>query len=239
MSRRSQHSQELQERYKSLQLDWQSFKQSNPRTSTQRTLETKPTTPSIVDLMMDSSPRDLVSSLQGKPSPSEDWKVRTNDLAVEEGKYSPSEGWKVRTNDLAVEEFINSNGKFKGRRLFEEFEDVASEMDARKEEICSACSSVLIQNGERNSWSCSFAGEEVGNHVLSAHNSGRSYMDGVEGREPSDGLECKKMVLSQRNGDRWMVRAGWLAFVLVVFALAIISWRSIDTEDDTQVLVPT
>lgn len=146
----------------------------------------------------------------------------------------------MRTNDLAVEEFINSNGKFKGRRLFEEFEDVASETGVQREEICSACSSVLIQNGEKNSWSCSFAGEEVGNHVLSTvHKSGRSYMGGgLESREASDGIEWKKMVLTdRRNGDRWMVRAGWLAFVLVVIALAIISWRSIDTEDD--VLVPT
>nr|POE58362.1 hypothetical protein CFP56_08898 [Quercus suber] len=72
---------------------------------------------------LDSSPRSLMSSLQQRPSPPEGaWKVRTNDLVMEE----------IRRERKAVIE----SGRLKGRRLFEADESETEMSFGWKEKIC-------------------------------------------------------------------------------------------------------
>ncbi|GLU18560.1 hypothetical protein SLE2022_348530 [Rubroshorea leprosula] len=105
--------QKLHRLFKSSEQEWDSIKRSRPRTLRGSSADSC----SIFEALqlLDDSPKSLMSSLQ-------------------KGRRShPSEGltrWKVRNNDLAALEILRErraaveSGNLKGRRLFEEVEDV-------------------------------------------------------------------------------------------------------------------
>ncbi|CAN6718231.1 unnamed protein product [Malus baccata var. baccata] len=99
----------LQKQFMSLQQDWDSYKNSNPKTKRRYSTNYSSGFSMAKNLnqLLDSSPRHLMCSLQHRVSPSEggEWKVRSNDLAVEEIR---------RERRAAIE-----SGRLKGRRLFE------------------------------------------------------------------------------------------------------------------------
>lgn len=97
----------LQKQFMNLQQDWDSYKQSNPRAKRRHSTNSSSfTMVKNLDQLIDTSPRHLMSSLQHGLSPSQgEWRVRTNDLVVEEIR---------RERRAAIE-----SGKLKGRRLFE------------------------------------------------------------------------------------------------------------------------
>ncbi|KAL6177654.1 hypothetical protein ACLB2K_049179 [Fragaria x ananassa] len=98
----------LQEQFMNLQQEWESYKQSNPKTKRRSCSSSSSTLAKTVDQLLDNSPRHLMSSLQHimPPSKGDSWNVRTNDLAVEE----------IKRDRRAVIE----SGKLRGRRLFED-----------------------------------------------------------------------------------------------------------------------
>lgn len=106
---------QLQHKFINLQKDWDSFKMSCPKTISR--LSTNYSNSNIVKTSLqyleDNSPREIMSSLQRRSS-----------------KYPPEGIWKVRTNELAVEEIIRErrealeSGKLKGRRLFVETDEM-------------------------------------------------------------------------------------------------------------------
>lgn len=99
--------------FKSLEQEWDSIKRSRPRTLRGSSADSCSIFKALQ--LLDDSPKSLMSSLQ-------------------KGRRShPSEGltkWKVRNNDLAALEILRErraaveSGNSKGRRLFEEVEDV-------------------------------------------------------------------------------------------------------------------
>ncbi|KAJ8634186.1 hypothetical protein MRB53_027522 [Persea americana] len=229
----SQEQEDLQKQYKHLRHDWSSFKKSNPRHSSRRRRGAPKPAEEILDLTY-TSPRKLISSLQEGLSPSDGWKVRTNDLAIEEI---------IKERHAAIE-----NGKLKGRRLFDAMESGGEFGLHGKEEICSACSSILIQRSEVQSlFSCTSYDDEDGN--------------GCGNCDSDCSCSCSSSVCVERikkeltsvekkggvDGDdgceergRGMVPMAWLVLVLLLVVLnLILSWRSLDGEEDDWMIVPT
>ncbi|OMP08367.1 hypothetical protein COLO4_06540 [Corchorus olitorius] len=108
------HQQKLHQIFEALEQEWDFIKQRPERSSSRSSKMIKNLR------LLNTSPRQLMSSLQDRSS-------------------SPTEGsvgWKMRTNDLAVEEILTERraaietGKLKGRRLFveEEEEGAAAEV---------------------------------------------------------------------------------------------------------------
>ncbi|GKV42166.1 hypothetical protein SLEP1_g49603 [Rubroshorea leprosula] len=105
--------QKLHRLFKSSEQEWDSIKRSRPRTLRGSSADSCSIFKALQ--LLDDSPKSLMSSLQ-------------------KGRRShPSEGltkWKVRNNDLAALEILRErraaveSGNLKGRRLFEEVEDV-------------------------------------------------------------------------------------------------------------------
>ncbi|KAM1025567.1 hypothetical protein ACFX14_038602 [Malus domestica] len=143
----------LQKQFMSLQQDWDSYKNSKPKTKRRHSTNysSKFSMVKNLDQLLDSSPRHLMCSLQHhRVSPSEggEWKVTSNDWAVEEIR---------RERRAAIE-----SGRLKGRRLFEA-EDCEREMGfGGKEEgtWCGGWSNGLAQESEVRS--VSFDGSSDG-----------------------------------------------------------------------------
>lgn len=113
----------LQEQFMNLQQDWESYKQTNPKTK-RRSYSTNSsssnTMSKTLDQLLDNSPRHLMSSLQQRMYPSEGDNWNVNDLAVEEIR---------RDRRAAIE-----SGKLKGRRLFAEAEHEETDIGFGEEE---------------------------------------------------------------------------------------------------------
>lgn len=125
LAKENQNVEKLHQQFMNLQQDWDSFKQSNPKTKRRYSYSssTNHSNSMVRNLqLLDTSPRNLMSSLQSSA-------------------ISPLEGaWKVRTNDLAVQEIIRErreaikSGKLKGRRLFQGFDNENVEMGFEPEQ---------------------------------------------------------------------------------------------------------
>lgn len=136
----------LYQQFINLQKDWDSFKQSNYKSLNFSQISAKSDSSSTsLDIfkLLGNSPRSLMSSLQDSKSP----------LELE------GFNWKVKKNDLAVEEILRDrrtalvSGKLKGRRLFEENDERSC---ISEEEICSDCLGLLKQMDRNDSLiSCS------------------------------------------------------------------------------------
>ncbi|KAJ4838172.1 hypothetical protein Tsubulata_029910 [Turnera subulata] len=129
-----QEQDKLHQQYTHLEKEWDSIKQTRPRTR-RRSTSSNPRTILRAIQLLESSPRTLMSVLQHGKSPPEgsggEWKVRTNDMAVAE----------ILTDRRAA---IRS-GKLKGRQLFTSPGEKSRSGDMGREEI--PCSGAL------NGWS--------------------------------------------------------------------------------------
>lgn len=241
----------LQQKFKALQQDWDSYKQSNPRTLRRYSTDSKAMAKALQ--LLDCSPRNLMSSLQ---------------------RLSPSEGgWKIRTNDLAKEEIqrermeIIESGGLKGRRrLFEAPEGETEMAFGGREKIFNGWNG-LVQESEVRSVLSFYNSEDdrenesggsndlrvCNNFQFSSSSSSLSSLSGerVEG-EVSAYKEEKKVVASVEtrrvayggsgNGRSWMVIVmGWLAIASIVYAICIVQMRSLGGYGDKRemLLVPT
>nr|DAD34204.1 TPA_asm: hypothetical protein HUJ06_004844 [Nelumbo nucifera] len=247
MRRSQEEKDELHRQLENIEKEWDFYKRSNPRRLYRRSGSAQvKSTADILQFLDNTSP---VSSLHRRLPSEGGWKVRNNVLAVEEI---------LRDRRTAIE-----NGKLKGRSLFDALED-ASKMDGREEEeICSASSSVLIETSEVRSLRSSSDDdgeeeeEDKDDNVVDDHQSISGYgnrstcpsmervgreklaigMEQAEIEQMGVGVGEKKVIGG--DGERLMVVLGWLAVVLMVFALAIISLTSFDGYEDEGVHVPT
>ncbi|KAK9278110.1 hypothetical protein L1049_027929 [Liquidambar formosana] len=242
---KEKETEKLQKKFKHLLQDWDSIKQSNPR----RTLRRCSTdTYSIVNKLnlLENSPRNLMSSLQHRRSPSDgEWQVWNNDLAGEETR---------RERRAAIE-----SGKVKGRRLFEvSLEGETAVGFGGREEMCIGWSELGQESEVRSVFSYA-SDDESGNggnkeeaystvccHCCSCSSSSLVFGENVEREKVV--VEAEKVVACGEekrgvggNGKRGMLLMAWLAIVLVVFAIGIISVRSFDGYGDENevILVPT
>lgn len=177
--------------------------------------------------------------------------MSTNPLAVEEV---------IRERRAAID-----SARLKGRRLFDAF-DGGSELGFQ--EKCSASSPIMIHGSEvRSSLCCNLAGEDDGVEAEVCDEVGSVCEEDVEkemvvvvgveekGEVAGDGgCVCEDNVgkenmpsVEEKGGFAvgivrrlwWMVRAAWLAFAVVVFALVVMSGKSFDGRLDGERLIPT
>ncbi|WRX18344.1 hypothetical protein QQP08_010831 [Theobroma cacao] len=237
--------QKLHHLFKNLEQEWDFIKQRP-----ERTLHTRSTGSSkmIQTLrLLNNSPRKLMSSLQHRSSPSERvaWKVRTNDLAVEE----------ILTERRAAIE----SGKLKGRRLFEGAEGVTEMGFGRDEVTCSGWEIGLDQESEVRSVFSYESDNDVdeiwGRKEVSSASCPRccscspssSSSSLCAEKEQRGGTEVatlaeKRIVrdVGSGRGRRWMVIIVWLTITLAVCVVGIISRRNFCLYEDEEVcLTPT
>ncbi|KAK8266035.1 hypothetical protein V6Z12_D12G218300 [Gossypium hirsutum] len=155
--------------------------------------------------------------------------------------------WKVRTNDLAVEEILRErraaieSGKLKGRRLFEDDEDVNEVGFGRNEGSCSGFEIGLVQESEvRSVFSYESDNYEDENWPGKEHmspsyphcSSSSSSLCGAETLQRGSGTEMATMAEKKIGSDvgsgrvRLIVIKIWVAVSLVVFIVGIISTSS-------------
>nr|DAD30519.1 TPA_asm: hypothetical protein HUJ06_009370 [Nelumbo nucifera] len=242
---------ELQQQFKNLEQEWHSYNYKRPNRERlyPHSAEAKSTTNNILQLS-ETSTKNVISSLRHRNSPSEGGrKVRKNDLVLKEI---------LRDRRVAME-----SCKLMGRSLFDALED-ASKMGCRGEdEICSVCSSVLNQaseikslyassihvdnddddkeddprsvSGYFNSSTCPFVEQEKEKLAVG--------VEKVEREKNGVGVEEKRIAANGGGGyeGRLIVVMGWLAILLMVFTLGIISWRSFHGygDEDGEILIPT
>ncbi|XP_042491003.1 uncharacterized protein LOC122070825 [Macadamia integrifolia] len=251
---------ELQKQLKHLEEDWNSLKQSNPgRLQVQHCWATPHSSvrsaaaasASILELLGDKSPRDLIYSLEQIRHLQEDesggvWKVRNNDLVVEEI---------LRDRRAAIE-----SGKLKGRKLFDFDLDILQDGSIRdldinnrwgSEDRCSGRSSVLIQGSEVRSMGSSSSSDtdedDGGTHGLYHHSSSSSVSAmKVESDKVVTSLDEKRLIWKGGGGGReraMVLMMFYLAIFVIIFVLGIISLKSFEGFGDQQSsfdnLIPT
>ncbi|XVE54464.1 hypothetical protein DITRI_Ditri03aG0083500 [Diplodiscus trichospermus] len=187
--------------------------------------------------LLDNSPRKLMSSLQHITSPASEevaWKVRTNDLAVEEI---------LKERRAAIE-----SGKLKGRRLFEEEDGVTDQVGFGSDQVqtSSGLEIGLVQESEVRSVfsyeSDNYEDENWGRKEVLCpscpHCSSSSSSPHDENVERG-GTEVATLAEKRIAGDvcsgtsgRWRVVEVWLVIVLVVCIVGIISGWSFGIYED-------
>jgi hypothetical protein len=211
----------LQQKFKALQEEWESYKQSSPRTHRRYYSTDSNAMANKALQQLDCSPSNLVSSLH-------------------HSSLSPSRrGKKIKTNVLAMEEILRErmavieSGWLKGRRrLFEALEDV-TEMGFGIESRGNKDLPVCFQSSSSSSVS-SLSGEKVGGEVLEE-----------EKKAVAASMETKRVAYGgSGNRRRWMVSlTGWLiiASIFVYAIFCIVPVRSFGGYGDEHemLLVPT
>jgi hypothetical protein len=238
----------LQKEFKALQQDWESYMQSNPRTLRRCSTDSKAM--AKARQLLDCSPRNLMSSLQQKLSPSEGgWKIRNNDLAKEEI---------FRERKVAIE-----NGLKGRRRLFEDLEDETEMAFGGREKICNGWNG-FVQDLESEVRPMSFYNSEDDHEFggskdlpvclqfsSSSSSSSLSSLSGekVEGEVLEEEKKVVASVETRRvayggsgNGRSWMVRVMcWLAIASILYAICIVPMRGLCGygDENEMLLVPT
>ncbi|KAG5234278.1 hypothetical protein IMY05_012G0067600 [Salix suchowensis] len=201
-----------------LEQEWDSIKQSKTRTLRRASTDSKLMVKA--HKLLYNSPRDLMRSLQHGRSPPEGeggaWKVRNNELAVEEV---------LKERRAGIE---SSSGKLKGRRLFGSMGSSVSEM-AHESEIRSSVYSYDSDDENEN--------VEARNPFVHRYSSSSSsyICDGCVERE-SAGKDGEKVAVAtvqeenrvlisdqERYGTNWMVALGCLTIAFIVCAIWIVS----------------
>ncbi|BFG32287.1 hypothetical protein CerSpe_185610 [Prunus speciosa] len=231
----------LQKQFMNLQQDWDSYKQSNPRAKRRHSTNSSSfTMVKNLDQLLDTSPRHLMSSLQLGLSPSQgEWRVRTNDLVVEE----------IRSERRAAIE----SGKLKGRRLFEaeecETEMCGGNVLAQESEV----RSVSFDDSDGDDDDGSGKSKEIAvcfqgcSKTSSSSSSSLSDEDverevEIETRKKLVSVEEKRVANKNEggNGRRCMAMImPWLAIALLVLAIFFIRGFAGYPNVDEVVLVPT
>lgn len=247
----------LHQKFEVLQQEWESYIQSIPRTGRRYSTDNSAAMAKAVDQLLDSSPRNLISSLQQKWSPPK-------------GGY-----WKIRTNNLAAEEMLRErrsvieSGRLKGRRLFQAVED-ETEMGLRagrssdddhdqkvykygringinlvQEISTELLRSVPFYGSDHEHDESGVSNELPGGcfpscSSSSSSSSSPSHQNHVEIQAVE---EEKKVQERRRVGRSWMVFMGWFAFASIIYAVFIAPMRIFggygDHEHHEMFLVPT
>lgn len=239
----------LHQQFNALQKDWDSYKQSNPRNLRRYSTDSKAMAKALQ--LLDCSPRNLMSSLQQRLSPSEGgWKIRTNDLAKEEIRRERTE--------------VIGSGRLKGRRRLFEAPEGETEMGfGGREKICNGWKG-LVQKSEVRS-SVSFY-NSVEDHESESRgskdlplcfqfSSSSSSLSSLTGEKVGEVLEVEKKVVASVEARRvaynyggssnrrsWMVLMAWLAIASIfVYAILIVLMRIFGVYGDERemLLVPT
>ncbi|KAF9671732.1 hypothetical protein SADUNF_Sadunf12G0078900 [Salix dunnii] len=225
-----------------LEQEWDSMKQSKTRALRRASTDSKLMVKA--HKLLHNSPRDLVCSLQHGRSPPEGeggaWKVRNNDLAVEEV---------LKERRAGIE---SSRGKLKGRRLFGSMGSSVSEMGfgGIEEMICNNMDSLAHESENRSSVFSYDSDDENENveaskeglspfvHSCSSSSSSSYICDGCVERESTEKEGEKVAVASvqdenrvlisdqERYGTNRMVTLGCLTIAFIVCAIGIVSKRS-------------
>lgn len=195
--------------------------------------------------LLDKSPRKLMSSLQHRiisPPPSEEV------------------AWKVRTNDLAVDEILNerraaiASGKLKGRRrLFEELEGVISTDQeislVQESDVRSVFSYDYSDNYEEENWGrkealypscphCSYSSSSSSSSSTSlcAENVERGGLEVATMAEKRTNIGCDIVGSGRGRGRSWLV----ISLIVVCIVGMIISRNCFGIyEDEEVILTPT
>ncbi|EHA8588227.1 hypothetical protein COCNU_scaffold004463G000010 [Cocos nucifera] len=176
--------------------------------------------------LLHDSPKKLVLSLQQSQPPSE----------LSKPKFAMTE------RRAAIK-----CGKLRGRKLLEALEGAREEVNGLhgREEICSVCSSVLIQSGDANS-SCSCCSSLLDMHD---YNHGKVYLSSSSSSATTfstENVEREREIGVAKMGgfvwggvERWMWRMCWLSIVLLFLALGLISLREFGMEEYDEYIIPT
>ncbi|KAJ9559717.1 hypothetical protein OSB04_004877 [Centaurea solstitialis] len=219
----------LQAQLKTLEMEWNSIKQSisrSDRRNPSTTTTTATTTAAVVDddnnrlfhQLHENSPKELMSLLQHENSPPLEHQI-DGAFHTDRPPIETIEAIDDRSVDFGY-------GRLKGRRLFEE-ED--SEMDS-------------------NSNSGDFEGLEVAEERVVSREFSDKESENDDGNCDwiSRGGGCVSSpvaaVVVERGGRgggrRWMIRMTWIGVVVMMFAFGIVAFKC-KGEEDEQFLVPT
>ncbi|KAF5743680.1 hypothetical protein HS088_TW08G00265 [Tripterygium wilfordii] len=233
----------LHQQFMDLELEWDSIKcfKTMPKI-----FPSSPTTNSscVVESLqlLDNSPGTLMSSLQQKRSPSSEreWKVRNNDLAIEEI---------LRDRRAAIE-----SGKLKARRLFDSLEsatEIGLQVLVQESEVRSVMSyesdddDEIENNGALERITQVFPPPSCSSLSSSSKFGGELEEGGelvMKGENVITSIEDRRGDVDDRGGGRhrrWSVVIDWL---LIVCAVGIISMKIVNgCQDHKEVssLVPT
>lgn len=205
----------LHQQFMNLQQDWNSFKQSNPITK-RRHSSANDSDSMVRNLqLLDTSPRNLMSSLQSTISPLEGaWKVRTNDLAVQEI---------IRERREAIE-----SGKLKGRRLFQGIHDENHEMglldfETEQHEEVRSMSFHGSDCGDLNESDANpFRLHGCSSSSSRSSNSSSLSLSGLNSERKKGEEVVQGCVKEEKGKNRVLLMRNWVAIVFFVFAICII-----------------
>ncbi|KAJ8475657.1 hypothetical protein OPV22_019384 [Ensete ventricosum] len=212
----------LHRRFQHLQHDWNSYMQSTARRrrSCSATDVSTFTSADLLELIHD-SPKKLVSALQ---PPRESTKPN------------------VAERGAAVR-----SGKLRGRRLLESLERVKDEAGLHGgQEMCSVCSSVLVQGAEVDS-SSSYCSSCIG-ECSYLQNEECMSSSSLSSSPPPSSLEntkkkrvgrVRKQVAGGDHGGKWMARVAVFAVIAVVLAVALICLSEFGMEERVDFMIPT
>lgn len=188
-------------------------------------------------LVMENSPRCLMSALQYRRSPSDGliYKVKKSDYAVEEI---------IRDRRAAIK-----SGKLKGRQLLGAFEGAAEmELEWKKDEEIIGSTDCLVSFCREDENSVQKKAE---NHLrklsigsCSGYDSLSEVNQTLDEAEKEEELKVKSVSRNLRgNGGRFMHAMAWFALVSMLFTLVLISMtcdgKNVHEEDKVTYLVPT
>lgn len=251
------------QKFVDLEQEWFTYKHTKPRPHLRRCSTGGfsdsfiPKTSLNSDKLLGNSPRSLMSSLQGD-------RRRSSPIILDDERF-----WKVRTNDLAMQEILKERraalvtGKLKGRRLFGGPEE-------GDQEICSDCFDFLE---ESEVWSVeSYVTSDDNNDHDHDHDEDKKNFEDCGSRDEKDEasfgsldgsclcneemVEEEKMEMEMKmnekarvgggklkrvNGGRWMLALAWFAMVTMVFTLRLISIRCNggNLHEEKVILIPT
>ncbi|ESW09890.1 hypothetical protein PHAVU_009G165000 [Phaseolus vulgaris] len=227
---KGKRTEELHQRFKKLEQEWEAYKESKPTASRKHSL---PPSNKTIQKPHKYSSRELMFNLQQEsPSPPEAWKnvTRIKDVAVREILQERRE---------AIE-----RGKLKGRRLFQSStsEDESSDREVRS---ISFCNSEEQSNGSEGVHD--YCSRELSS--LSSSSSSCFAGDDNHDQDMEKMAHLMAMIAEMRvasvsgtrgNGRRrYAVFLGGVAVILLVIAMYMSLARSFGGEDCDMILVPT
>ncbi|KAJ6882522.1 hypothetical protein NC651_028957 [Populus alba x Populus x berolinensis] len=197
-----------------LEQEWDLIKQSKTRTLRRASTDSKLVVKA--HKLLHNSPRDLMSSLQHGRSPPEGgggaWKVRNNDLAVDEILKERRAG-------------IESAG-LKGRRLLGAMGSSVSEMgfEGIEEMICNNRDGLAQESEIRSVFS--YDSDDENENVEASKEGESEEKEGEKVAVASVQEENRVSISDQdRYGTNRMVALGWLIIAFIVCAIGIVSKR--------------
>ncbi|KAI3463608.1 hypothetical protein Pfo_020271 [Paulownia fortunei] len=236
----SGRNQELMQQFKDLEIEWETLKKCKPLNTRRCSTGSDSGLMTSFGQLLENSPRGLMYSLQHKRSPSDGLlRVKSSDMAVEE--------------ILGERRAAIMSGKLKGRRLFGEAEGASEvELDLNYDdggggEICSDSLNMIREREVVINENCDWK-KSRGEHGLpDAFRLSFSFSD-TPLSEEKEVVEEEKSVVEERRGGggcggggRCIVAMAWLAFLLILLILGLVSMscNGKSVHEKELILVPT